>query len=65
MDKTNLETWRKYVGEVTSQQDMDVAAFLDVMATATKETAKRMQIPTDSNLEKSLHAADGVRSCPT
>merc|ERR1719378_1908297 len=59
IDKTGLETWRKYVGEVTSQKQMDIASFLEALSFASKETAKRMEVP-NAKLEKSLSSAHKI-----
>ena len=60
IDKTNLLTWRKYVSEVTSQKQMDVASFLEALSSASKETAKRMDVP-NKKLDKTLSSAHKVR----
>jgi hypothetical protein len=59
IDKSNLQTWRNYVGEVTSQKQMDVASFLDALSSASKETAKRMEVP-DKKLERTLGKAEKI-----
>jgi len=59
IDKSNLQTWRKYVGEVTSQKQMDVASFLDALGSASKETAKRMDVP-DKKLESTMGKAEEI-----
>ena len=63
IDKSNLQTWRTYVGEVTSQKQMDVASFLDALSTASKETAKRMEVP-NKKFDKTLSSAEKVRKLP-
>ena len=59
IDKSNLQTWRKYVGEVTAQKQMDVSSFLNALSSASKETAKRMEVP-DKKLENTLGTAEKV-----
>jgi len=59
IDKSNLQTWRTYVGEVTSQKQMDVASFLDALSTASKETAKRMEVP-NKKFDKTLSSAEKI-----
>lgn len=59
VDKKSLQTWRKYVGEVTAQKQMDVATFLDALSTSSQETAKRMEVP-DKKLDKTLSKAEKI-----
>ena len=62
VEKKSLQTWRKYVGEVTAQKQMDVATFLDALSTSSQETAKRMEVP-DKKLDKTLSKAEKVNFC--